>query len=159
MSGHAVKGDPAGAGAVTTRDARAGDAPAIAVLAGQLGYPVTSAQIAERLRRQEAMTDRRVIVAVDDSDAVLGWTTVAVEEHIHSDPYVEISGFVVEEKERGRGVGRTMMTEVERWTRRQGLTVVRLHANVTRAPAHRFYAALGFAKMKEQIVFRKVLAG
>ncbi len=146
-----------GAQAVVTRDARAGDAPVIAVLAGQLGYPVMPAQIAERLHRQASMKDRRVIVAVDGAGTVLGWTAVAVEDHIHNDPYVEISGFVVEERARGRGVGRAMMAEVERWAKLQGLAEVRLHANVTRTPAHRFYGALGFTKMKEQFVFRKVL--
>jgi GNAT superfamily N-acetyltransferase len=152
MSGPAARG-------VRTRDARAADAPAIAMLAAQLGYPVTAAQITARMRRQEAMTDRRVIVAEDEAGTVLGWTTVRVEEHIHNDPYVEISGFVVEEKARGRGVGRRIMTEVERWTRLQGLTVIRLHANVVRKEAHQFYGALGFAKMKEQFVFRKTLEG
>jgi GNAT superfamily N-acetyltransferase len=142
---------------VTTREAVSGDAPAVGLLAAQLGYPVATAQIIERLHRQEGMRDRRVIVAVDPAGVVLGWSTVRVEEHIHNDPYVEISGFVVDEKARGRGVGRVMMADVERWTRLQGLTVIRLHANVTRTSAHQFYAALGFVKVKEQFAFRKVL--
>lgn len=141
---------------VTTRDAVPADAAALSALAGQLGYAVSPETAAERVARLAA-PDRRVIVAVNARDAVVGWAAVHVTEHIHSDPHVEISGFVVEERSRGRGVGRAMMAEVERWTREKGLSTVRLHANVTRKPAHLFYARLGFARIKEQYSFRKDL--
>jgi len=142
---------------IATRDAVTADAPALSLLAEQLGYTVSPERAAERVARLAA-PDRRVIVATDGAGRVVGWTTVRVTEHLHSDPHVEISGFVVEKDARGMGVGRALMAEVERWTREQGLSTVRLHANVTRTGAHAFYRALGFVTTKEQLAFRKELA-
>jgi PhnO protein len=143
---------------VTTRDAIPADAPAISTLARQLGYEVSPITAANRLVRLAA-PDERVIVAADPDGAVVGWTSARVTEHIHSDPHVEISGFVVEEAARGRGIGRALMSEVERWARSRGLATLRLNANVTRTGAHQFYEKLGFTRTKQQVSFHKELRG
>ncbi len=142
---------------ITTRDASAADAAALARLSAQLGYPVTPAEVADRLSRVTSPRHGRVVVAVDDRGDVIAWTTVEEVEHIHSERHTEISGFVVDESHRGRGVGGVLMTEVERWARERKLPYVRLNANVTRTAAHRFYRSLGFTLAKQQYAFRKEL--
>ena len=142
---------------VFIRDARIADSRAVARLADQLGYSVTVDDIEARLGKIRQNTDERVIVAENSEGVVVGWTTFGITEHIHSKPYVEVSGFVVEQDFRGKGVGRKIIDEVERWTRDKGLLTIRLHANVTRKAAHMFYQAIGFEKIKEQYAFRKEL--
>ena len=137
------------------RDAHIDDSEAIASLAEQLGYSVSVEEVALRLRRLSLRPDQRVIVAETEKAEVVGWTTFEITEHIHSAPYVEVSGFVVEQRFRGKGVGKKMMEEVERWSRERGFLTIRLHANVTRKPAHLFYQAIGFEKIKEQYSFQK----
>ena len=142
---------------ITTRDAVSSDAPALARLSGQLGYPATQREVADRLSRVTDPSQARVIVAVDESREVIAWTTVRTVEHIHSEEHAEISGFVVDENKRGRGVGRLLMAETERWARERHLPYIRLNANVTRTGAHRFYQSLGFTKAKQSYVFKKEL--
>jgi GNAT superfamily N-acetyltransferase len=140
---------------VEIRDAQVREASSLARLADQLGYPTEIAQIESRLKRIDGRRDERVIVAADEGQNVLGWTTVRVVEHMYGDAFVEISGFVVDKEARGRGVGRKMMAEVERWAKQTGHSSIRLNANVARTGAHEFYKALGFEQIKQQIVFRK----
>jgi len=141
----------------TTRDAVEADAPALARLSGQLGYPVTERQVMERLSRVTDPRQARVIVAVDESNQVIAWTTARIVEHIHSEEHAEISGFVVDENKRGRGVGKLLMGEVERWARERHMPFICLNANVTRTGAHRFYRSLGFNATKQSYVFKKEL--
>jgi ribosomal protein S18 acetylase RimI-like enzyme len=140
---------------ITIRDARASDSPTLATLADQLGYKVKVEDITKRLNKLPHKLDERVIIAEDTSGAVVGWTTFRITEHIHNDPYVEISGFVVDQQSRGKGIGKTMMKEVEQWTIGKGLSTIRLSANVTRTGAHKFYEAIGFKQTKQQFAFRK----
>jgi GNAT superfamily N-acetyltransferase len=140
------------------RDAALADAAAIARLAGQLGYAVAAPEIAGRLPPVAAGGHERVLVAENEL-GVVAWTTCAVVTHIHTGAYVLVSGFVVDQDLRGRGIGRLLMAEVEAWARARGVTSIRLNANAKRDAAHRFYQALGFQKVKEQYSFQKDLTG
>jgi GNAT superfamily N-acetyltransferase len=140
---------------ITIRDAVAEDASVLSDLAAQLGYPTASKDVIARLRRLKGKTDERVIVAADNGSRVVGWTTVRITKHMYSDPFVELSGFVVDQGARGMGVGKTMMSAVENWARERSISTVRLNANVMRTEAHKFYKAVGFENVKQQYVFQK----
>jgi ribosomal protein S18 acetylase RimI-like enzyme len=142
---------------VLIRDARIADSGAVARLAEQLGYSVTIEDIEARLGKLRSRIDEITIVAENGEGVVVGWATFGITEHIHSEPYVEVSGFIVDQDFRNNGIGKTMMDEVERWTKAKGLLTIRLHANVIRKAAHLFYQAIGFEKIKEQYAFRKEL--
>ena len=142
---------------VQIRDAIAADAPALARLAEQLGYPTQPAEIVARLPKENEPCQERVIVATNSANDVVAWTAVRTASHIHSAPYAEISGFVVDESMRGKGVGKRPMAEVERWAIGNGLSAIRLSANVKRTEAHRFYESLGYKITKQQYAFRKEL--
>jgi GNAT superfamily N-acetyltransferase len=141
---------------ITIREATQADSVSIARLAEQLGYAVAAGEISTRLALIREGGDERVLVA-EGEQGVVGWTTCAAVTHIHTCPYVLVSGFVVDQDQRGRGIGRELMKEVEAWARLKGLTSVRLNAHVKREAAHRFYEALGFQKVKEQYSFCKDL--
>ena len=137
---------------VTTRDASIEDADRLSDLASQLGYPVEAKAVAHRLEKYRGNPDERVIVAIKGAH-VIGWTSAGVVDHFYTPVYVEISGLVVDSANRGAGAGKSLVDEVKRWTRKKGISSLKLRANVIRNDAHRFYEREGFRKRKEQIMF------
>jgi predicted N-acetyltransferase YhbS len=145
---------------VTSIDVRAAckdDAEAIARLAGELGYPSTTAQVVERLRANEGNTRQAAFVAVIQGRGVVGWIHVSQVSTLGSDPRAEITGLVVDPEIRGAGVGSVLVKRGEAWARDRGLTAIGLHSNTIREQAHEFYLRLGYAVTKSQKVFRKTL--
>ncbi len=148
-------------GPVLCRGVTAADAPALAQLADQLGYPVSALEVLGRLERlleRQRHGDReRVIVAEGPQALVLGWTSCRLCEPPHEPAHVEIAGFVVDRSARRQGVGRALMEAVAVWGREQGVRSIHLGANVIREDAHGFYAALGFREVKRQVRFTRAI--
>ena len=141
---------------VTTRSARAEDAPPVAALVTQLGYESTADQVAQRLTRVLARSDQQFIVA-EDAGRLVGWVHVQLAEYVESGRFAVIGGLVVDRAHRRQGIGAALMAGAEAWARRQGCGVMRLWSSITRTPAHRFYAGLGYAQVKTQYTFVKAL--
>ncbi len=140
------------------RPALSDDAPVIAQLAEQLGYPSSEEQIGERLRAFQAQpADQAVLVAELIGTGVVGWITLSIVRLIESDARVHIGGLVVDESVRGAGVGRALIAAAEHWTRERGLRTIGLNSNVKREEAHHFYQWLGFERAKTQFAFRKIV--
>lgn len=144
---------------VTVRPAGLEDAGAIARLSGELGYPTTSEQCAARLRTILGAADHEVLVACTEDGAVVAWVHVFEALRVESEPFAEISGFVVAEACRGQGVGKRLLAAVEAWVAARGLTQLRVRSRTERAAARAFYAGLGFVRSKEQNVFDKRVQG
>ena len=138
------------------RAARVEDAPAVATLVTQLGYDSTPQDVEGRLRRVLARSDQRFVVAEADG-RLLGWVHVELAEYVESGTFAVIGGLVVDRAHRRQGIGGALMAEAESWARQQGCTVMRLWSSITRTPAHRFYAGLGYAQVKTQYSFVKPL--
>jgi GNAT superfamily N-acetyltransferase len=138
------------------RFATTADAEHIAGLSVQLGYPTTVADTARRLTEVGGSGEHAVIVA-ESSGLLLGWVHVLVSHSLLADARAEIAGLVVEEQHRGRGIGRALMENAERWAREQGCGSVRLRSNVLRPDAHTFYERLGYRVTKLQKTFCKDL--
>jgi len=135
------------------------DAPALAELAGQLGYPAPAARLAIRLEGLLARPDEhRTWVARADGRAI-GWLHAYVARHLVDDPYVEIGGLVVADGERGHGVGPRLIAEADSWARTLGFDRIGVHSNVLRVDAHRFYEREGFVLEKRQGVLTRRLGG
>ncbi|MBU0928291.1 MAG: GNAT family N-acetyltransferase [Spirochaetes bacterium] len=141
---------------VTVRSARRGDAGRLAELSGQLGYPCAGSDVEARMGPYLESDDEAILVA-EAAGRVVGWLSLAAVRHFYVEPFVEVSGFVVDEEARSAGIGRRMMGAAEDWTRARGLQALRLKTNVTRVRAHSFYERLGFERSKEQIVYLKRL--
>ncbi len=141
---------------VSLRAAKRADAPALARLATQLGYPSSAAQVEARMTTMLRDPLHLVLLAVSGG-RVVGWVHAHVVRLLESDAFAELGGLVVDESHRGQGVGRKLMEKVEDWARQKGCGNVSIRSNVTRLEAHNFYAACGYEKTKTQHRFRKGL--
>ena len=139
------------------REARLSDAAALAPLSGQLGYPATAREVEARLERLVNDPAQAVFV-VEIEKKIAGWIHVMDSVTVESGPAVEIRGLVVDEAQRGGGLGRSLVERGEAWARQRGVGTMTVRSNVVRAAAHAFYERLGYAVVKTQRAFRKRLA-
>ena len=127
---------------LTIRDARRADAGAIAVLLTQLGYPSEPDAIEERLDRLRVVGDRVVVAEVDGD--VVGLAHLQVTPAIERDrPAGKLGALVVDETQRGRGIGRALVEAVEAEARRRGCGLLFLTTSERRDDAHAFYESVG----------------
>jgi GNAT superfamily N-acetyltransferase len=141
---------------VRCRPAQSRDAAAIAALAGDLGYPTPTTEMAARLALVDGRGEHAVFVA-ESRGEVTGWIHVAAEFHLESGEFGEVAGLVVTPGARGAGTGSLLLAEAEAWARARGLASLRVRSNVVRADAHAFYGRRGYAFRKTQAVFDKPL--
>lgn len=134
------------------RAARLDDAPAIAALATQLGYPSRPEETEARLRDVMERPDSAVLVAEEEGRAA-GWLQVVGTHYIDSEPFALITGLVVDETLRSRGIGAALVETAVNWAARHGYGTIRVRSNVMRERAHAFYERLGFRRVKNQVVF------
>jgi|1185.fasta_scaffold01873_2 ribosomal protein S18 acetylase RimI-like enzyme len=135
-----------GRGEVLIRPAENGDAPALAELMGELGYPTRTAEMEMRLDTILRHPGYRTFVAIADG-AVAGMIgTVIMLTHEHNSPGGRIIALVVSEKSRGRGVGRTLMAAAESDFAARNIRRIALNTRFHREQAHLFYEGLGYSK-------------
>ena len=145
------------AGTVAIRPAQPADAPALADLSTQLGYPAGEQVLRERLARAREQRVGEVYVAVADDLRVLGWTHVVPRLQLEEAPFVELAGLIVADGARGLGVGAKLLRAAEDWGRANGYAMLRVRSNVIRERAHGFYRREGYVERKRQLVLDKVL--
>jgi GNAT superfamily N-acetyltransferase len=140
------------------RPARPADAERLAALSRELGYPVTAEEMSDRLAELLARDGDIVLVAEPEPGRVAGWVHGAEQRLLESGRRCELLGLVVDASERGRGVGRRLVSAVEEWARTRGLEQMAVRSNVTRTESHPFYERLGYTRVKTQHAYRKRLA-
>jgi GNAT superfamily N-acetyltransferase len=139
------------------RRAKSADALRIAELAGQLGYPATSAQMRERLRGIKPASQHAVLVAETAEHGVIGWVHVSRQPLLEVEIRAEVNGLVVDERVRGAGAGAQLLAAAEEWARKHDCKGMSVRSNVIRERAHKFYERNGFEHYKTQKAFRKTL--
>jgi GNAT superfamily N-acetyltransferase len=138
------------------RPGRAQDAPALARLCTELGYPSSEAQVRERLRRLGA-TDHGLFVAEAEGGDLRGVVDVHERVVLEEDPFAELIALVVTGDARGEGVGSALVAEAARWARARRLPKLWVRVSLWREATPRFYESLGFRLYKEQRVFELTL--
>jgi GNAT superfamily N-acetyltransferase len=135
-----------------------GDAEAVANLSEQLGYPMSTPVIRERIKVVNAHPEHSALVA-EANGKILGWIHVYVAQLIESpNSYVEIGGLVVDAKARGSGVGKALVRAGEHWAVERRIDDIRVRSNTKRTEAHAFYQHLGYKVQKTQVRLVKRLA-
>ena len=143
---------------VRVRPMERADLEAVASLSAQLGYPIAQDALTHHFELLGAAPENALLVAEDTADEqVVGWVHVAGRVSLETGPFAQVSGIVVDERERGRGVGGALMGAAEGWATERGYDVMRLWSNIVRERAHHFYEQLGYEHVKTSKVFRKVL--
>ena len=139
------------------RQAKRADAPRIAVLSGQLGYPATAAQMHKRLLGIKPASQHAVFVADSPEDGVIGWVHVSRQPVLEEEIRAEVNGLVVAEGQRSLGAGAQLLAAAEDWARKHGCKSMSVRSNVIRERAHQFYERHGYEHYKTQKSFRKPL--
>ena len=137
---------------MTIREARFSDAPSLAVLSGQLGYPMQTEETEERLRVLQTSDTDAILVAESDEGDVVGWIHLSGALRLETGRYAEIAGLVVDEAWRSRGVGAALVEAGAEWAAGRGYQTFKVRSNIIRERAHAFYERLGFAHSKTQVV-------
>ncbi len=125
------------------------DAGAVNLLSQQLGYPLSIQQTLQNINAVLKSKDHTAFVAVIENK-IVGWIGAAQSIMLEVMPHCEINGLVIDEHYRGKGVGRLLIEKVKQWAKGKGNDSIRLHCNVKRTAAHRFYEHLGFKEVKQQ---------
>jgi predicted N-acetyltransferase YhbS len=141
--------------AIVLREPCEADAPAVARLVDQLGYPTYPAEIVRRLDRLAANLATHAVVAVDRGTAI-GVGVVHFIDILEGDrPLAALVMLIVDDAHRGRGVGTALIRELEREAEARGSFAISVHSGRHRVGAHAFYRHLGYELTGERI--RKLL--
>jgi ribosomal protein S18 acetylase RimI-like enzyme len=133
--------------AVTVRDARRDDLPAVVTLLGELRDPTTAVPDAEIWEQMLSQDGRAVLLAELDGEPV-GTADLSIAPNLThgARPRMFVENVAVDAARRRRGIGRALMTEVERRARGAGCYKVLLMSADHRTGAHRFYEELGYER-------------
>ncbi|MFI6304215.1 GNAT family N-acetyltransferase [Amycolatopsis thailandensis] len=143
------------------RQARTTDAPAVTPLLAQLGYPDNHEEdVRRRLERWAAHPEGAAFVAVS-GDGVVGVIAVVAIPLLEREGSVgRIVALVVDESQRGTGVGRELVTAAEEQALRWGCVAMEVSSSRRRTGAHAFYRARGYEDRCERSAkfFRELTA-
>jgi GNAT superfamily N-acetyltransferase len=134
------------------REAGAGDAPALAALLGELGYPGEPERVAARVEEIEGDPGSLILVAEADG-AIVGVASATAMPLLHEDGrWCRLSALVVAEGRRRSGAGRRLVEEVEARARDWGCRYLEVTSGerVEREAAHAFYEALGLRQVSRR---------
>lgn len=142
---------------IKVRRARLSDAPRLAQLSGELGYPTTTPEMIKRMKKLGSSSENALFVAESSEAGVIGWGHVSVTRLVEVGSRAELNGLVVAEGQRSLGAGARILEAVEAWARQHGCPVMSVRSNVIRERAHKFYERQGYEHYKTQKAFRKTL--
>ena len=132
------------------------DAPALAALAGELGYPTSPEALLGRLAALHP-TDAAVLVSTDADDVPTGWCHVEMRRTLVEPMSALIVGLVIGEGHRSAGIGAELLAAAEAWARARGCQRLVVATRITRERAHQFYAREGYEVSKTSYFLTKVL--
>jgi GNAT superfamily N-acetyltransferase len=138
------------------RRAEVADAAEMARLAGELGYPMTPAEMTRRLAVLLPNERHYVAVAVR-GERLLGWMHVEHRFSLEGGDRCELMGLVVDATARRHGLGRGLVDVAENWTLARGQSSLTVRSNAARELSHPFYESLGYARSKTQHAYTKTV--
>jgi len=140
----------------TVRMAQPGDCDPMADLAVQLGYECSGDEVSDRLNHLRDPRQYVVLVAELPGGKLAGWIGAYLFRCVETGSCAEISGLVVDQNLRSRGIGKVLLDAAEGWARRIGCNTISVRSNIKRDRAHRFYLNNGYQQVKTQKEFRKI---
>ena len=110
------------------------------------GIPTPSAEEYRRVFKEMNSLPNYELIVAEEAGEVIGSTVLAILPGMaHGvSPFAVIEYVVVDEKHRGKGVGKTMMEYCISRAREAGCYKIMLTSDKRRTEAHEFYKSLGF---------------
>ena len=100
-------------------------------------------------------------LAFDERGAAIGFAEATLRSDYvngtESSPVGFLEGWYVVPAQRGTGIGRALVTAVERWTQQCGCAELGSDALLDNVDSHRAHAACGFEETERVVYFRKRL--
>jgi len=127
----------------------------ITSLTNQLGSSVLSDIVKDQIDKILDNPDHFAFVAVLNEE-IVGYIHCFNAIRLTSKPFTEICGLVVNEKERGNGIGKLLVKHVEVLFNDD--RKIRVRCNAKRKLAHKFYFDQDYTLSKEQKIFEKRLS-
>jgi aminoglycoside 6'-N-acetyltransferase I len=158
-----AEGAPGAQAGFGVRPATLADAPAWGAMRlalwpdeGDVAAPTELAQAIDATR------DAVAFLACDADGAAIGFAEATLRrDYVNgtgSSPVGFLEGWYVAPDWRGRGVGRGLVTAVERWSHERGCIELASDALLDNARSHAAHAACGFEETERVVYFRKPLA-
>ena len=144
--------------ALSIRPAAAGDAPEVARLAAELGYPTTADEMQIRLTRLIADPAHHVVVATGDNGVLHGWMHIEDRFSLEGGARVELMGLVIDASVRRQRIGLSLLKLAEAWAAERGRSKITVRSNVVRTMSHPFYESCGYEREKTQHVYSKAIS-
>ena len=131
---------------LTVRPVEQADAPALAQLMGELGYPTRTSEMEMRLEAMSKEQRYRAFVAVS-GEKVCGMVgTCCTHSYAHNNVGGTIIALVVTETMRGKGVGEALVESAEKDFIARNIRRISINTRFEREDAHRFYEMRGYVK-------------
>lgn len=123
-----------------------------------LGYHVSEELVSQQLTRLTTDNHHFFIGFADEArDELLGYVHAQVYESLYSETGLNVLGLAVHPDAQGKGIGRQLMTALEKQAKERGYSFIRLNSGSQRIAAHAFYKASGYDGDKTQKRFIKFL--
>jgi ribosomal protein S18 acetylase RimI-like enzyme len=137
---------------VIIRQATYSDAPAIKNLLIQLGYPqMTVDETNQKISTYSQENYALLVIEVDQQ--VAGFISLHVFDIFHSPGKIgRMSAFCVDEKQRGKGVGKMLLRAAEDYLISKGCSKLEVTSNERRIRTHKFYADCGYIEDSRRFV-------
>lgn len=120
-------------------------------LINQLGY-----NISDDLLRQNLKSYGDSVFVMEIANEIVGFLAYHICVQFHSyEKHMRIVTVVVDQKERGKGVGKKLLQEAEKIADEQNCAIIELTSAAHRMNSHQFYLSLGYQMNGEKIYFRK----
>ncbi len=134
------------------RHATSSDAPTVKNLLIQLGYPqLTVDQTNQKISTYSQENYALLVIEVDGE--VAGFISLHVFDMFHSAGKIgRISAFCVDEKIRGRGLGKQLLKAAEDFLISNGCNKLEVTSNERRIRTHKFYADCGYIEDSRRFV-------
>ncbi|AWN22150.1 GNAT family N-acetyltransferase [Deinococcus irradiatisoli] len=87
------------------------------------------------------------IEAEDEAPRRAGFLRLDTERPLFGAPFAYLADLALAEWAEGRGLGKLLLAQAERWAEEQGLKQVQLHVFATNARARRLYAQAGYSEV------------
>ena len=120
-----------------------------------LGYDYQKEQTIQRLAQMVKSTVCKVMIA-ECNGVKAGYIHAEDYEVTYSDSLKNILAIAVDDRFRGNGIGRALLSAVETWAKETGSVGIRLNSSMARTEAHKFYEICGYVNRKDQKNYVKI---